>query len=291
MSGAPKETRKVVNDRRAAAQAMRHQQVAKDRRRRTLMAGGGVVAVLIVIGVLVGVGLNQSKTNTSGPATTFNGSFPAATADVVNAVGAGGSAVILRPSKISAPALTENGKPKIVFVGAEWCPYCAAQRWVIADALSRFGTFKNLSQTQSSSTDVYPGTRTLSFHGSTYTSDYIAFTGAEIQNQQQQPFDKLSAADQAIYQTYDSKAYTGSDGGFPFMDLGGTYLLPGAMFDPGVLQGLTQDQILVDLKDPSSPVAKAIVGSANALTATICTLTANNPATVCDASGVHAAAS
>jgi len=46
-------------------------------------------------------------------------------------------------------------------------------------ALSRFGTFTNLGVTSSASNDVYPNTPTLSFHGATYNSQYLSFTGVE----------------------------------------------------------------------------------------------------------------
>lgn len=289
-SGSSKESRRSSAERREAASALRRQQADAERRRRTLIAGGGVLVVLIIIGVLVGIGLSQSNKNTSGPSTAFNGTVTAPAASVVDAVGAGGSSVTLRPKAITAPPLTENGKPRIVYIGAEWCPYCAAQRWVIADTLARFGTFRNLGETQSASNDVDPNTHTLTFHGSTYTSDYLVFSGNEIEDNQRQPLDKLSAADQSVFTTYDTQAYTGTNGGFPFMDIGGTYLLPGAMYDPGLLQGLTQKQILAAMKDANSPVAQAIIGSSNALTATICKLTDNKPANVCTAAGVRAAA-
>lgn len=248
------------------------------------------MAVLIVIAVFVVIGLSQSSKNTSGPATAFNGTISAPSAALVDAIGAG-NGTAPHPKAISAPLLTEDGKPKILYVGAEWCPYCAAQRWVIADTLARFGTFKNLAETQSSSTDVDPSTHTLSFHGSTYTSDYLVFSGQEVEDNQQHVLDKLSPADQKVFATYDTQAYTGgNNGGFPFMDIGGTYLLPGAMYDPGILQGMTQTQILAAMRDPKSPVAQAIVGASNVLTATICKLTDNKPANVCSAAGVRAAA-
>ena len=65
------------------------------------------------------------------------------------------------------------GKPRVLYVGAEYCPYCAAQRWAVAAALSRFGTFADLSETASATDDIHPDTATLSFHGSSYTSEYV----------------------------------------------------------------------------------------------------------------------
>ena len=63
-----------------------------------------------------------------------------------------------------------SGKPIVLYVGGEFCPYCAAERWSPVVALSRFGTFSNLTLLRSSSTDMFPDTRTFSFAGSHYSS-------------------------------------------------------------------------------------------------------------------------
>jgi hypothetical protein len=34
----------------------------------------------------------------------------------------------------------------MLYIGAEYCPYCAAERWPLVMALSKFGTFSNLPQ-------------------------------------------------------------------------------------------------------------------------------------------------
>ena len=57
----------------------------------------------------------------------------------------------------------------------------------------------------------------------------------------------------------------------------------GASYNPAVLSGLTWAQIAADLHDPSSPVAKAVLGTANYATAAICSLTGNQPASACTA--------
>ena len=85
------------------------------------------------------------------------------------------------PTRIDAPPLTADGKPQVLYVGAEYCPFCAGQRWPVVVALSRFGTWSNLGATTSASEDVFPDTETLSFHGAGYTSDHLTFTGTELQ--------------------------------------------------------------------------------------------------------------
>ena len=88
-------------------------------------------------------------------------SVPAATLD---AVGSPSGDVL--PSNIGNGTVLEgaDGKPLITYIGAEYCPFCAAERWAVAVALSRFGTFSNLSGTHSSDSDEFPDTQTLSFY-------------------------------------------------------------------------------------------------------------------------------
>jgi hypothetical protein len=107
-------------------------------------------------------------------------------------------------------------------------------------------------------------------------------------NGQYAPLDKLTAADQKTFETCDRPPYT--TGGIPFVDVAGSFVSSGASFDPQLLAGKSHRQIAAALSDPTSPVAKAVDGSANALTATLCEVTGQQPTTVCTACGVAAAA-
>ena len=206
-------------------------------------------------------------------------------AAALDQVGAGSVQAV--PRKVDAPALTAGGKPKVLYVGAEYCPFCAAQRWPVVVALSRFGTWSGLGQTTSASDDVYPDTSTLSFHGASYASDYLSFTGVETTDRTKAKLDQLTAADSTTFQTYDRPPYiTGSAGSIPFLDLGGSYVSSGASFDPQLLAGMSHRQVAAALADPTSPVAKAVDGSANVLTAALCEVTGQQPAAVCTAPGV-----
>ena len=49
-------------------------------------------------------------------------------------------------------------------------------------------------------------------------------------------------------------------------------------------------QIAADLSDPTSPVANAVLGAANEITAAICTTTGEKPGPVCTSPGVRAGA-
>jgi hypothetical protein len=58
----------------------------------------------------------------------------------------------------------------------------------------------------------------------------------------------------------------------------------GASYDYNVLSGKTYAQIAAAMKDPSTDIAKGALGTANQMTAAICKLTGNQPATACTAS-------
>ena len=285
--------------RQQRVEAIRAEQAREARRKVVLSVTAVSVVVLVIVALIVvkiATGSNTTATSTppgmASPAVVAGvTTVPAATS---NAIAAG--TVTSRPVPISAPALTADAKPRIVYVGAEYCPFCAGERWAMAVALSRFGTWSNLGVTTSSATDTYPNTASLSFHGATYASTYLSFTGYETTTNQPQggsyaPLDTPSTTDQALVNRYDATPFVpaSSAGSIPFVDIGGKFIISGASYDVSILQGLSHEQIAAALKDPNSAVAKAIVGTANVITADICKVTGNVPSSVCTMPGVVAA--
>jgi uncharacterized protein DUF929 len=257
-----------------------------------------VVLVIVIALVVVKIGSGASKPK-SGPPTVAAAAVvvtqvthvPAATLDTI-----GAGSVTTPPKAVSGPALTANGKPQVLYVGGEFCPYCAAERWGVAVALSRFGTLDNLGQTTSSPSDAFPSTASLSFHGASFTSSTIAFTGKEIYSNQVSgdayaKLDTLTASEAALMKKYDAPPYvpSSSKGAIPFLDIGGKYVISGSSFSPAVLKGKTHAQIAAALADPTSAVAKGVLGTANVVTAAICQTTAQLPATVCQSAGAQRA--
>ena len=213
-------------------------------------------------------------------------SVPAATLDTV---GSPASDVLPTPVGSGAIGRGADGKPLITYIGAEYCPYCAAERWALAVALSRFGTFSNLSGTHSSDADIYPDTQTLSFYGSSYTSPYVDFQPVEEATNQQaggsyQALQAPTAAESALMAKYDPQ------GSIPFLDIANRYVVVGASFSPQVLQGLSRSQIAAQLSNPSSTVAQAIDGTANDITAAISAVTGNQPSSVGSSAAIAAIA-
>jgi hypothetical protein len=224
-------------------------------------------------------------------------SVPAAALD---AVGSGSGQVTGPPFTIKGnqSPLTSGGKPEMLYMGAEYCPFCAAERWAMVVALSRFGTFSGLATTHSASVngagqqEVYPNTSTWTFRNATYTSNYLTFQSVEldtnIPNPATQGYTTLqtpTAAQQALINKYDNSTYDpplgNNTGSIPFIDFGNKYMIAGASYSPQVLAGKTWAQIAAALKTPSSPIARAVDGTANYITAAICQLTGNQPASAC----------
>ena len=137
-------------------------------------------------------------------------------------------------------------------MGAEYCPYCAAERWAMIVALSRFGTFSGLTTIHSASStapahaEPYPNTPTWTFHGSTYTSKYLTFTPVEMQTNIPDKstgnytiLETPTAAQQALLTKYDAPPYVSSAdaGAIPFIYFGSKYMIAGASYNPTVLAG------------------------------------------------------
>jgi hypothetical protein len=307
---------KVESTRREKIAAQRAAERRSEQRRRILISAGSVVVVLAVVLVFVIVKLNSktstpsaSASATASPQGLTNGPTGSALAAVVskvtsvpasalNAVGDGGGEFSGKVQTITGnpSPLTLNGKPEMLYIGAEYCPYCAAERWAMVVALSRFGTFSGLATVHSAVSDGAgnqepdPDTPTWTFVHAKYTSPYLAFSTVEqftnipdASNGGYTNLQSASKAQLALLTKYDAPPYIASAdaGSIPFMDFGNKYVSLGASYDPGVLSGLSWATIATDLSNPSSTVAKAVDGTANYITAAICKMTGNQPASAC----------
>jgi hypothetical protein len=257
-------------------------------RSRTWWWVGGLVAVAVVVALVVALsgGGEEPAAPTADDASTVVDRVSAIPASVFDQVGVGDAKN--PPTAIGDPPLQSDGKPLVAYVGAEFCPYCAAERWAMTAALSRFGTFERLPLTHSASEDVYPDTQTVSFHGSSYTSDVISFEGVETATNElvggnYERLDTPRPEIEALVQRH-------SSGSIPFVDFGGKYVLSGAQVDPGVLAGKSATEIAAALSKPDTDIARQVIGAANVLTAAICAATDDAPTDVCQSSGVQAAA-
>jgi hypothetical protein len=264
---------------RQKAAAARAEQQRLDQRRRAMAILSSVVAIAVVVAVIAVIALNhKTKSNPAGDRTVASASVVKAVTSVSTAtldrIGAG--SVITPPPPVTGQSpLTASGKPEVLYIGAEFCPYCAVERWSLAIALSKFGTFSNLGEVHSGTSDG--NYASLDFYKSSYTSKYLSFVSVENEDRNQKKLEPVTAAQNTLW-----RALTHNSPGFPSIDLGNKFAFTiHPPLDPTPLGTLTQAQIASQLNDPSSKVASTIGGGANDDIAAICSLTNNQPASVC----------
>jgi thiol-disulfide isomerase/thioredoxin len=254
----------------------------------------GLIAVIVATFVII----SHIQSTVTPPAAASSQVFKEVTQvdpNILSVVGTGKLQSPFKATQGSPPVLKgPTGKPEFLYIGAEYCPFCAAERWSMVVALSRFGTFSQLYQTTSSATDSYPNTPTFTFDpklykGPIYTSQYVDFVPVEETGNVQDssgnyPVLQTPTADQQkLFATYDVPPYTTSSGSIPFVDIANKYIAIGlpSGFSPQDLAGLQWSAIANSLADTSSTVSQHILGTANFLTAGICMATNQQPASVC----------
>jgi Domain of unknown function (DUF929) len=299
---------KVETSRREKLAAQRAAARRSEQRKRILIASGSVVVVLAVVLTLIIIKLNNKPTpaaassTSNGPTgaalTTLVHTVTSVPASTLDTVGAGTFDGKIQTSTGNPAPLTSGGKPELLYIGAEYCPYCAANRWAMIVALSRFGTFSGLATVHSGITngagtaEPYPNTPTFTFAKSTYTSPYLNFTPVETQTNipdsttgTYTALQTPTAAQQGLLNKYDTAPYIDAQyaGSIPFLDFGNKYVSIGVSYPNTAIQNMTWTQIAAALSNPNSTVAKAVDGTANYFTAAICKMTNNQPATACTA--------
>jgi len=284
------ERTRSLNAQARIAEMQARQRRAEQRRRLLLVFGSTFLVIVVVVTFIVVKSLQSPAKQAAGshgglPSKVVNDvlNVPAST---LSTVGTGALPPVseLPLKSISDTSLAKvNGKPEMLYIGAEFCPYCAAMRWSMAVALGRFGSFGTIKGIHSSSTDVDPNTATLTFYKQKYSSPYLTFTPVENETISHAPLQATTKAQQALWVKYDSQ-----DGGtgYPFIYFGGKVILTGPLYDPAVLKGLSWSQIASQLSNPNSQVTQNVIGAANYLTAAICKMTGNSPASVCQAAPV-----
>jgi thiol-disulfide isomerase/thioredoxin len=267
-----------------------------------------VVVALVIIKVTSGGTTPTGKTTFVPVSAAVQTDLTTVPASVFNSVGINSpDSSITPPQAISGQttltATDASGAkvPEVLYMGAEYCPYCAAQRWATIVALSRFGTWSGLGNMTSLSSDVYPNTPTFTFVNAKYTSKYLVFKSVEMYTNYLSSagdYVKLqtpTAQEEHEISTYDTSKYVNGltseqDGSIPFITFANKFLVAGASYNPQTLAGTSRDAIAGGLDNATSPITQAIVASANYQTAAICTLTNQQPGSVCSSSGVMAAA-
>ena len=298
---------KVDTSRREKIAAQRAAERRAEQRRRILIASGSILAVIAIVVAFIVIKANSkpptsASSASNGPTgaalTSVTNNVTSVPASTLDKVGDGNGAFTGKIQTITPAGtpLTANGKPEMLYMGAEYCPYCAAERWAMIVALSRFGTFSGLATVHSASVngagnaEPYPNTPTWTFANAKYTSKYLTFTPVEMQTNipdkstgTYTTLQNPTKDQQALLTKYDAAPYVDSSvaGSIPFIDFGNKYVSIGVSYSNQVLAGLSWSTIAADLHNPSSPVAQAVDGTANYITAAICKMTGNQPASAC----------
>jgi len=247
-----------------------------------------ILVTVLIIAVSLGVGIYFLATSSGGSQWDKLNGTPVTSSDMAALVKVSGqpygpaapSSMQSALQKYSGTPFVSAGKPTVVYIGGEYCPYCAVERWALIMALLRFGNFTNLHYTASAPNDVGVGDyATLTFVGSSYSSQYISFRPYEA-------FDRSGGALQTVPSNY-SSVWTGHGGGIPFVDFGNAYLAASSIIaDPTILAGKNQTAIIADITTSDSTGLQIREG-ANLITAVICKLTQGSPTSVCTASPIN----
>jgi hypothetical protein len=247
------------------------------RHSRWAWAGLAMVALVIVAAVVLFLARGGGS---SANATAASGSVPVGTAPAgANRPSAAASVALGQIRRESSEPLLDGGKPLVFFMGAEWCPFCASERWGLVEATSRFGKWSDLRELRSrEGQDYFPALATYDLSQATYTSDYISIRHKEVATVEGDPLQKLGAFEEGLVNGYDKL------GSVPFLFASGpsgryTVELP---FSPGLLDGDSFVSLRKEVAAAApTPEVEAIGGQADAITALICKLDGRQPASVC----------
>ena len=280
------------------AQRSSARRAAQQRRQRNIwlaVGATGVVIVLIAVVVVLKVtGGSTTKSGSSDPG-TFALS-PSMVSQVENVpVSALVAAAKSAPAEVSpaqalpstAVAITSDGKPEILYMGAEYCPFCAAERWALVMALSKFGTFTGLRGTTSSAIDTNPSTPTFSFYGSTYKSPYISFVPVELETNTYSAslgnyptLQTPTSSQNALMAKWDVEPYTTEPGSIPFVYLNGKYLITGAQYVASAISGKTFESAVPYMTSGTNATSREAEAAAGYLVGEILAITHDKPASV-----------
>lgn len=238
------------------------------RRTRARVAVVSSIAVLALLGALLATALTGKASR--GKAVSTPGVYALGQGALARVKGlpatellATDSSLARAPTPVTSGKLpTLGGKPAVLYVGAEYCPYCEAERWPLLMALSKVGSFSGLRGTASSSTDILPSTPTVTLFGSRYKSATVGFVPVELYGSVPGPsgryptLQQLSPAQKAVMAKLDP---TGS---IPFIDIAGRYVVLGAQYDSRRLSGLSFEAAASYLAadNPTGRAARAAVG-------------------------------
>ncbi len=248
-----------------------------------------MIAAVAVIGAVIAIAVLTPKNTNLGPyGSDVNKPVAASVLQALTTIpesvyAAAGDSNLSPATLVSDTAWTSGGKPVVFYAGGEFCPYCAASRWVLVTALARFGTWSGLEYMLSSPSIEDPLTPTFTFVHATFSSPYIDVQAKELANLQGQAMQTLTSQQNAVYTKYNPS------GTIPFIDIGNKYIWNGALASPPLFAGLNWSTIATQLHSGSGAIAHNVLPEANLVSAYICAVDGQQPASVCQAPEVTGA--
>jgi Domain of unknown function (DUF929) len=285
-----------------------HPAASSSERRRGIWAAGCVAAVLIaavaLASVLGGKGDPARPAPAEGarfrpPAETGTYQLPAGAVSLVEGIPvseliASAQAQLSRgqvklPESLpaTAPPLSSGGHPEIMFICAEYWSQCAAERWALVMALSKFGTFTTLKGTTSSAAGASPKTPTFSFYGATYASKYLTLvtdeleTSTDVGGGEYPLLQPPTTQEMTMMRTWDRAPYTTINASLPFAYIGGRFLLATAQYDASAISQMSFQAAATTMSAGTSTVSRYAEAAAGYLVADFCALTRDQPPQVC----------
>jgi thiol-disulfide isomerase/thioredoxin len=247
---------------------------ASKKPRHSRWAWAGLAMVVLVIGAAVVLFLARGG-GSDANATASSGSVPTGAQGPANAA----LVALDQVRRESGEPLLDGGRPLVFFMGAEWCPFCASERWALVEATSRFGKWSGLGELSSrSGQDFFPSLATYDLSRATYTSDYLNLRHVEVATVDGEPLQKLGSFEERLVNGYDTL------GSVPFLFASGP---PGRYtvelaYSPSLLEGQTFASLREGVAaETPTPAVEAIGGEADAITALICKLDGRRPSSVC----------
>ena len=253
---------KVDSSRREKIAAQRAAERRAEQRQRILIASGSILAVMAIVLAFIVVKAGSKpaldhlveRPDRRGPGQRGVQRHERARQHPGQGRDGGGAVTGQAQAISGGAALTANGKPEMLYMGAEYCPYCAAERWAMIVALSRFGTFSGLATMHSAVGERGRPGRALPEHadldvrhGQVHQQVPDVHPGrdadqhpGQVDRHLHQPADAdqgPAGADEQVRRP--AVRPSGSNGAIPFIDFGNKYVITGASYNPEVLSGLS----------------------------------------------------
>jgi len=165
---------------------------------------------------------------------------------------------------------TKSGKTLVFFLGAGFCPFCAAERWSIVEALKNFGTWQDLQEDFSAEKDEkYLNIPTFNFVNASYSSSYVEFQAIETADRH------FNAMDNEGKDQYDILENYNPDQIIPFTLIDGQFMQAGSGYSPKLFEGLDHNRVREQILDPKSTLGSSIKNETAFLMALICSTLKN----------------